>query len=236
MGSRQEKHLPYYTVLEAIQHAKGCPLCFLETEASRRYLEGVLYEFVNDPGVRRDLARSNGYCHRHAHALAAFRSGFGTAILYQDQIRLFLEFMDALRAPVAKIVRKPAAIAWAKRALCPACRLESESRERHVSILIEGISDKAMRAAFDACPGLCVPHFLFVLDRTRSDGMRQYLIDTQQRKLRAVQAELAEFIARHDYRRAGEGFGETGDSWLRAIRLMVGEQGTESAPGGDPAS
>lgn len=223
MGSRQEKHLPYYAVLEAIQQAKGCPLCSLEAEASRRYLEGVLHEFVNDPGVRRDLARSGGYCHRHAHALAAFRSGFGTAILYQDQIRLFLEFLDTLSAPAAKLVRKPAAEAWAKRALCPACRLESESRERHVATLIEGMGDEAMRAAFDACPGLCVPHFLFVLDRTKSGGTRQYLIETQQRKLRALQAELAEFIARHDYRRVGEGFGETGDSWLRAIRLMVGD-------------
>ena len=236
MSQEKEKHLPYYTVMEAIQQAKGCPLCFLEVSTTRRYLEGVLYEFVNDSGVRRDLVRSKGYCHRHAHVLAGFRSGLGTAVLYQDQIRLLLELLETLPAPASKITRRSAVTAWAKRAPCPACRRESEGRERHVAIFVEGLDDETMRAAFDACPGLCVPHFLFVYERTKSAALRQGLVETQQRKFRTLQAELSEFIARHDYRRVGEGFGDVGDSWLRAVRLMVGEQGTEVAQGGDRVS
>ena len=223
MSQAKEKHLPYYIVLEALGQAAGCPLCSIEIEGTKRYLGGLLYESVNDPGVRRDLILSRGYCHRHAHVLAGARSGSGTAILYRDQVGLFLEFLKTVRRPGVRRLRSSATAGWSKRAQCPACRLEDESRARHAAVLIDGLADDRMRAAFDSCPGLCVPHFLFVYDRIASPDLRGYLLETQQRKFRALQEELSEFIARHDYRRIKEGFGEVGDSWLRAIRLMVGE-------------
>ena len=66
MKRTPEKHLLYFTVLEAFQKAKGCALCELEAEATRRYLDSLLYESVNDPGVRENLVRAKGYCRRHA--------------------------------------------------------------------------------------------------------------------------------------------------------------------------
>lgn len=223
MNSRHEKHLPYRVVLEALKRAVGCPLCLLETEGTRRYLEGLLYESVNDPGVRRALRESRGYCPRHAHILAGFKSGLGTAILYRDQVGLFLEFLKTLRRPGLRRLRPSAAAAWAKHAQCPACQREAESRERHAAVLIEAIADEEMRAAFDASAALCVPHFLLLYDRAATPATRDYLLGTQQRKFVALQGELGDFIARHDYRRLKEGFGEVGDSWLRALSLMVGE-------------
>lgn len=225
MGKDREKHLPYYIVLEALRQAVGCPLCSIEVESTKHYLDGLLYESVNDPGVRRNLIASKGYCQRHAHILASFKSGLGTAILYRDQVELFLEFLKTVRRPGVRRLRPSATAAWSKRAQCPACRLEGESRERHAAVLIEGLADDQMRAAFDSCPGLCVPHFLFVYDRIASPGTRDYVLGTQQRKFAALQEQLDDFIARHDYRRLKDGFGEVGDSWLRALRLMVGENG-----------
>ncbi|HPD16095.1 MAG TPA: DUF6062 family protein [Planctomycetota bacterium] len=226
MAKHKEKHLPYHIVLEALRQAAGCPLCSIEVEGTKRYLDGLLYESVNDPGVRRSLRASRGYCPRHAHTLAGFKSGLGTAILYRDQVELFLDFLKALRQPGLRRLRPSATAAWSKRAQCPACHLEAESRERHAAILIEGLADdEEMRAAFDACPGLCVPHFLFVYDRIGDSGTRGYLWEVQQRKLAALQGELDDFIARHDYRRIKDGFGEVGDSWVRALQLMAGQEG-----------
>jgi hypothetical protein len=56
-------------------------MCELEAAATRRYLDSLLYESVNDPGVRENLIRSQGYCLRHAHLLLGFKDGLGTAIL-----------------------------------------------------------------------------------------------------------------------------------------------------------
>ena len=60
MKERVQKHLPYFSVLEAIQKAKGCFLCELEVEGTRRHLGNILYEFVNDVDGRATLVRSRG--------------------------------------------------------------------------------------------------------------------------------------------------------------------------------
>ena len=96
MSRRLEKHLPYFTVLTAFQQSRGCPFCALEIESVRRYMETVLGESVNDPGVRAKLVRSKGYCGRHSAILLQARDCLGTAILCQDQVKLVLDFLNRL--------------------------------------------------------------------------------------------------------------------------------------------
>jgi len=223
--TRREKHLPYFTVLEALQQAKACPLCTLELDAAQRYLHSVLRELVNDPGVRRDLAHSGGYCYRHAQALATFQDGLGTAILYQDQLSFFLEFLGQLAGAGCGPCRKRDLARWKDHPGCPACRVEHEARDRYFSILVEGLSGDEMRSALDVGAPVCVPHFILLYERVHGAADRQVVVLTQRRKIEALRAQVADFIARHDYRRIGKDFGEVGDSWLRAVRLMVGEGG-----------
>ncbi len=77
------KHTAYFDMVDSFRKALGCALCEMEVRATRAYLENVLYECVNDHGVRRDLVQAKGYCRRHAHLLLAFGDGLGTAILYR---------------------------------------------------------------------------------------------------------------------------------------------------------
>lgn len=170
MKPTHKKHIPYYTVLEALRKAKGCAMCELEAAAVHRHLDSLLYESVNDPGVRENLIRSKGYCLRHAHLLLGFQNGLGTAILYQDQVRLFLDFLASLQGLSAKVRKKNASAAWGRHDACPACRLQVEGRQSHTEVLLEGLADAEMRGAFEAGPGLCVPHFLFALDKTPDAG------------------------------------------------------------------
>jgi hypothetical protein len=46
MKRKPEKHLPYFTVLEAFQKAKGRAMCELEAATTHRYLDFLLYESV----------------------------------------------------------------------------------------------------------------------------------------------------------------------------------------------
>ena len=224
MKRKPEKHLPYFTVLEAFQKAKGCALCELEAATTHRYLDFLLYESVNDPGVRENLLRSRGYCLRHAHLLLGFQNGLGTAILYQDQVRLFLDFLAGLQGLSAKVLRKGASAGWARHETCPACRLQIEGRQYHADVLLEGLAHEEMRAAFESSPGLCVPHFLLALDRTRDAERQQFLVGVQEKRFKELLAELREFCRKHDYRFSGEGFGKEGDSWIRAVKMLTGSR------------
>jgi hypothetical protein len=93
-----------------------------------------------------------------------------------------------------------------------------------VGVLLAGLSHEEMRAAVESSPGLCVPHFLLAIERGRDDAPRRYLIETQERRFKELLNDLEEFCRKHDYRFRGEGFGREGDSWIRAVKIMVGSR------------
>ena len=129
-GRQPTKHIAYHELLDAVRNAEGCPLCDIEANAVKRYFESLLYESVNDPGVREGLMRSRGYCQRHAHYLRSHGNGFGIAILYQDQIRLFLRLLDGLETIASKVTRKGARAQRQRPEVCPACHTQNDCLAR----------------------------------------------------------------------------------------------------------
>ena len=221
-GREPTKHIAYHELLDAVQNAVGCPLCDIEVSSVKRYFESLLHESVNDPGVREKLIRSRGYCQRHAHYLRSHGNGLGIAILYQDQIKLFLRSLDGLQTVPSKAMRK-GTCARQRAEGCPACRTQNDCRSRYGSTLIEWIHDQEMQGALEASRGFCVPHFLALLDMPMDTKARTFLIEMQRARMKSLLRELEEFHRKHDYRFSGEGFGNESDSWSRAIKMMVGE-------------
>lgn len=67
----------------------GCPICRLREEAERRYVQTLLYEYVNDGETRLGFMRSQGLCAHHAWFVQAneqllFNDGLKTAIIYES--------------------------------------------------------------------------------------------------------------------------------------------------------
>jgi hypothetical protein len=221
-----ERHTLYFEVLDAVREAKGCPLCHLEADRMRRYLDGILYEFVNDSGVRAELARSKGFCHTHAHMLLGVEGprALGIAILYRDQVHQFLKFLQGLKEPTSDhFWRQKRSTVWEASEPCPACRLQAEQRLRYSEVVVGSLNEPEFRNAFEASAGLCVSHFLSALDLIQDFSVRDLLIAIQEAKLADLKHDLEEFCRKNDYRFRDEGFGKEGDSWLRAVRLMVGD-------------
>jgi len=223
MTPTHEKHLTHFSVLDALRGAKTCPLCALEAQCCRRYFASLLHESVNDPEVRAELRRTKGYCPRHARQLVSHGDGFGTAILYRDQVELFRSFLRALESAAHSGLRHADLTCWRDREACPACRAQAKDRERYLAALLSGLEDDGMRSAFDAGPPLCAPHFTAAL-RAASDAEAQsYLIGVESRKLDRLLHDLDEFCRKHDYRFRQEAMGAEADSWRRAVVAMVGE-------------
>lgn len=224
MTRQPEKHMPFFRVVEAFQQSKGCALCDLESKGMHRFFEALLYEYVNDPGVRAQLVRSKGYCNRHAHQLLGFGDGLGTAILYEELVKKFVEYLSNLEGTVPGLLKRIDAGQWRNRSTCPACKAQMEDRARHVEVLAEWFGDEEMKTAFDASPGLCVPHFHMSLDAIRNDGHRKHLVEVQLVKFEALVTDLEEFQRKNDYRFRDEGFGKEADAWLRAVRMLAGAE------------
>lgn len=71
----------------------GCPLCRHRERAVERYIEGFMYESVNDVAFRRSLDDARGFCRPHTHAVLSggrrLSGGMlGSAILFGAIMRV----------------------------------------------------------------------------------------------------------------------------------------------------
>jgi hypothetical protein len=228
------RDMTYHRLLEALAEP-DCPVCALRSAAVHRYLEGILYESVNDVGLRHTLVRSRGFCREHAWELAAFGDSLATAILYKDQVVEAIEDLRQARGRSgtprgAGRTRRPdaagpAVLVRRRRtpdAPCPACRIADEATGRYLSALIQHIDSPELRQAIDRSAFLCLPDVLRTLELAAGSDPARVILDIAEAKLAALHQDLAELIRKRDYRFAQEPKGAEQTSWLRAIGQLVG--------------
>lgn len=227
----------FHSVREALG-AEGCPICALRHQAVHRYLDALLYEQVNDPGLRRTLRRSRGFCREHAALLLAAGDSLGTAILYHDQVAAVLADVRAAVRQAARSRSHP--VRWlpgrARRAApeadlrrrrdpeepCPACRVAHEAEARHLAVLLHHLDDPQIREAIALSPFLCVPHLVRALELATGRREAEAVLAIAEGKLSSLQDELAELIRTRDYRFLNEPKGEEQTAWFRAVWQLVG--------------
>jgi len=220
----------------------GCPVCRITREAGIRYLEGLLYEMVNDPGTREMLEASWGVCQAHARELANFTQySLGIAILNEalldkaiklvrQTINIGLESCSPLIHNFLIRKRNPASAGTRMAAVlestqpCPACRIEAETTGNVLHELNFQLAqrDPQITALYSKSSGLCWPHFRRALSLAEDPAGIRLLAQVQLEKMAALQSELKEFIRKHDYRYLGEPWGGEKDSWIRSLKMLSG--------------
>jgi len=168
---RPSRHLVYFALVDALAEA-GCPVCTLGLRAVERYLDGLAYEQVNDPGVRAVLRDAHGFCTRHAWQFVDLpHSHLGTAIIYCDIAATLLR----------GLTRRPLLLPWAGRSAavragalvprrtCPACAVLREASVTALRALIDYLDadDPELRRRYQTAAGLCRPHLAAALPLAR---------------------------------------------------------------------
>jgi len=216
----------YSDLLEACAKP-GCPLCRVSLAFVRRYLDNTMYERVNDCGVRAALRDARGYCNTHAWMLTEGHGVvLGTAIIQHDVLNTVLEAIDA--TPLGQGTRLHAQDILRRlrpTAECPACAHQRTMEDIAIQTLLKYLDDARLAAALDETSGLCLLHFSRTLELVEDAAQLQRLLRFQRQALEKLRDELAELIRKHDYRFINEGFGQEGDSWLRATGIVSGERG-----------
>lgn len=215
------KPFSYYDFISEFYETQECAFCKMDAVYLHRYFENLLYENVNDPDLRANLCKSNGFCHRHAHILLSLKDPLGTAILYRDQFDLVRRKMKSLK----KLNPKSLHAELEKQKTdnkCPACVSERQNRISKINTFLEWINDTELKQAFENSPGFCREHLFSVLEQTDNEKTSAYIIDVHLRKYSELHSELEEFIRKNDYRYLKEGFGSEGNSWSRAVKMLTG--------------
>ena len=124
----------------------GCPICRLVERATERYFDGLLWEQVNDPGVRQGLRESLGFCPRHTWELARAEQTrthnvLGLAILLHDTVSELARALEALMA--GRLDRRPRRVRRTRPGLaryptaCPACRQAAQAQADYLARLMQ---------------------------------------------------------------------------------------------------
>jgi hypothetical protein len=246
--SRPAKYIPYYDDIVEAMTAPGCAFCALQKRAADRYLDALLWESVNDPRLRREVTAARGFCRDHAWLLVRPGTALSSAIIYKDVVAGAAHAVRGARGSAQRTLgqrlrawfgrSRPAedvvAQALAPTRPCPVC-VNAAEVEGHlcatVAIAMKRSDD--FLTHYRASAGLCLAHFSALLGSTTEPDAYSALIDAQLAIWQALEAELAEFIRKTDYRFHHEKFGEERDAWERAIALTSGAQpGQSSSRGG----
>lgn len=240
-GSGMSRTQSYYDVHDALAQA-GCAICRLKARAIERYLDALLWESVNDPGVRHQVRRARGFCYAHAWQLVRPAASLGVAILHRDVLQTLLDILQEARfqpPPLLSLQRAHEALAagqpsaataglvsqLAPQAPCPACKQGEEMEAIYLDALLEElITEDGLLAAYEASAGLCLPHFRQALTRLRDEAIFRALVNAQRAIWQRLEADLSQFIRKNDARFRDEPWGDERDAWLRAIAALAGSQ------------
>jgi len=202
----------------------GCPICVLVQRAGARYIQGTFNESLLDPGIRKKLVESMGFCYEHTWQSINLKltEALGHAILYQDLVKHVLKTI----AENEKSTGQQLTNALEQVKECPACRIEEETLERVLDSLVAALRQTDFVDEFGESGGLCLPHLKRLLPRL--DGKPQAIVLALQcERMEALKGELAEFIRKSDFRFRDEIIGGEGDSYKRAADMIKGKHRAE---------
>lgn len=236
--SKPNRYIPYYDDIVAAMAEPGCAFCKLQLRAAERYIDALLWESVNDPRIRREVANARGFCTSHAWLLIRPGGALSSAIIYKDVVQAAARLVRA--APIARLslwrrvqallgrrqpVEDTLVRALAPQQRCPVC-LNAVEIDAHLctTMLAAHAKSDEVLAHYRTSSGLCLSHFQTLVSHAHQPAARAAFIAVQLDIWAALEGELAEFIRKSDHQARGEKFGAERDAWERAIALTSGPQ------------
>lgn len=230
----------YFDLIDEMKKS-GCPVCNLLARDANKMLNTILYEYVTEPDMHAIFRASHGLCNAHGWQLAEMGNAMSIAVLYKAVVDEILKKMNntlpngnarGMRRLLGRADNRVLIDALESDYPCPVCEKQDENQRRYVEVVRDHLADERFISAYEQSAGLCRDHFQQTLDLLSNPEDSKLLIELQRQIWQSLYHDLSEFVRKYDFNNADEAMGKEGDSWLRAIRQMVGEKGIHNASKG----
>lgn len=210
----------------------GCAVCHMIQRDVARYLDALLYEYVNKIPTHQAFRAGRGLCNTHYWQLRHTRRGsaVGTAKLSVSVLDEILRIEDQaapMRSGLARLRGKVSALADAlePEGPCIACKTMQDSEVMYIGMIADHLNEADFQAVFRDSSGLCLPHVRLALRQMKRSSDSELFLTIQRGIWERLKAELETYVRKNQVDHLGEVIGGEGDSWLRAIALLSGEPG-----------
>lgn len=227
---RQETSPRYYNLLDALPEV-GCPICRLLLRDQDRYLDSLLYEYVNKVPTHQAFRRARGLCNPHMDLLqSAPGNALGIAILMRATLDEVISIDENAEPVIGSLVRlfnrnnmPPRADLLEPDGPCVLCENMNAVEASYFGVLNTHREDERLHTGLRDSPGgLCLPHIRIALRRLPDSD---WLLDIQREHWRYLFDQINMFTEKYNHSLRLESFGDEGDSWRRVIRYLAGEPG-----------
>lgn len=237
-----DKHILYFELLDSLE-LDECPICHLIHKRIDQFIDGFLYENVNDPRIREDISNAKGYCNYHAWKLQSAGDPLAHSIIYGELVRNAIKSLEDFLKHTKSIAngRKPLfnkgknnkamrfRESFFSKKDCPICKMVAENEKEYVLSFGDYMeSDTGFQRKFQENGFLCIPHLIRLLENYEEIGTIREIVKMQVKKVVKLSDCLNEIIRKSDYRYAAEPISdEEKTAWIKAVKQCVGEPGIQ---------
>jgi hypothetical protein len=209
-----------------------CLVCSNLIYAERRSIHSFLWEGMMSPVVRAKFLKGGGFCARHFWIAKRIEEecgpagGIGVAILCENLVAKVVAELPAetdLRRtePLGPFRRRKDIHLPAPGCGCIFC-LDWIEREESLIATLEYLKNKPVWSDKLEQSPLCVHHSRSALRIWNESENKQQILSALATRLRDLQADLNDFIRKHDWNHRHEPLGREKDSVQRAIPILTG--------------
>jgi hypothetical protein len=217
-----------------IESGEECFLCALEDEIENKFIDTYLSELVMDASSREKIIESRGFCNHHLYKMLIAANkpkssdGHGIALIMQSVTEQLTQDLHRRRNR-----RKDAFYLMIANEKCPACVHLAEFMEMYVKSVVELLSShhKEFLKLLEESKGVCIPHFVTLahvieeIMSTQSQRIIKTLIEIEEKNLRRLNSELAEYIKRQSYEFSEKDRAAVADIVMRSVEKIAGRRG-----------
>lgn len=212
----------FMELLEAFKK-DGCPICRLNFSNIDSYFSSILYECVNDPGVRKDLRNSFGYCRNHSVQFIGFIEGsynrFGASIIIADVTAEIIKELDRLSKLPLKELKK----VTSTKHKCPACIYQESHEHIYYSEIFNNLENENFFNKFLKSGGLCLAHLHGLIKIIKDSHIRNKIIENQKLKLSILIKDMNAFVKKHSCQDNQKITSNEAEAFKKAIRKIIGD-------------
>lgn len=188
-----------------------------------------------DSAARQKIIENKGFCNYHFYKLLTAASmptssdGHGIALINKSIIDTLIQDLHRRKAQISNFDKM-----LTTENSCPVCVHIAQFSERYISKTLELISsgkDEFLSILMKS-KGFCIPHFVMLIHNAptlhfQNQKIINTLVEVEERNLRRLQSELAEYIKRQSYEFSDKDHAAIAGIVTRSVKKLTGKLGIE---------